>query len=69
MPEVIITDHNVQPKLKAQTGFVIKSVVLYPILYIYHDEVRKYDLMEELTGTIGRYTYGRIVQVTNVQKI
>ena len=36
-PGVIITDHNVQPKLKAQEGFVRNSVLLFTILYIYHD--------------------------------
>ena len=68
-PEVIIPDHNVQPKLKAQTGFVRNIVVLCPSLYIYHDEVSRDDLMEEFTEIFGPYTYGRIVQVTNVQKI
>ena len=45
-PYVIIPDHKIQPKLKAQTGSVRNSVVLCPILYIYHDEVRKYDLIQ-----------------------
>ena len=46
IPEVIITDHNVQPKLKAQAGFVGKSVVLCPSLYVYHNKLRRHDLME-----------------------
>ena len=68
-PEVIIPDHNFQPKLKAHAGFVRNIVVLCPSLYIYHDEVRRYDLIEEFTEIFGPYTYGRIVQVPNVQKI
>ena len=67
-PELIIPDHKVKPKLKAQTYFVIKSVVLCPSLYIYHDEVRIDDLMEEFTENFGLYTYGRIFQVNNVHK-
>ena len=35
--EVIIPYHNVQPRLKAQEGFVRKSVLLCPRLYPYHD--------------------------------
>ena len=66
--EVIILDHNVQPKLKAYAGFVTNSVVLCPNLYLYHDEVSRYDLMAEFIEKIGPYTYGRIVQVPNVQK-
>ena len=46
LPEEIITDHNVQPILNKQEGFVIKTAVLCPSLYNYHDEVRKYYLME-----------------------
>ena len=49
LTEVIIPDQNVQPKLKAQAGFVRKSVVLCPRLYLYHDEVRRYELMEQFT--------------------
>ena len=45
-PELIITDNNVQPKLKTQAGFVRKIVVLCPFLYLYRDEVRRYDLIE-----------------------
>ena len=47
--EVIIPDHNVQPKLKAQTGFVRNIVVLCPSFYLYHDKERRDDLMEEFT--------------------
>ena len=43
--EVIITDYNVQPKLKAHTGFLRKSVVLCPSLYIYPDVLRRNDPM------------------------
>ena len=46
LPEAIITDHNVQPKLKSQEVFVRKSVVLCPSLYIYHTGVRTDDPME-----------------------
>ena len=46
LPEVIIPDHNFQHKLKAQVGFVRKSVLLCPSLYLYHDEVRRDGLME-----------------------
>ena len=46
---VIITYHNVQQKLKAQAGFVGKSVVFCPSLYIYHNKLRRDDLMEEFT--------------------
>ena len=35
-PEVNITDHNAEPKLKVQESFVRKSVVFCPILYLYH---------------------------------
>ena len=45
-PEVIIPDNRVQPKLKSQTGFVIKIVILFPSLYLYHNELIIYDLME-----------------------
>ena len=45
-PEAIITDHNVQPKFKAQAGFMRNSVVLCPSLYIYHDEVSWDDPIE-----------------------
>ena len=45
-PEVVITDHNVQPKLKSQEGLTKNSVVLCPRLYIYHDEVGRDDLAE-----------------------
>ena len=43
--------------------------VLCPSLYLYHDEVRRYYLMEEFTEIFVSYSYGRIVQVLNVQKI
>ena len=46
LPEVIIPDHNVQTKLNTQAGFLINILVLCPILYIYHDEVSRDDLME-----------------------
>ena len=46
LPEVIISSQNIQPKFKAQAGFVRNGVVLFPILCLYHDEVMKYDLME-----------------------
>ena len=65
-PEVIIPDHNSQPKLKSETGFLRKSVVFFPILYLYRDKVSRDDLMEEFTETFGPYTYGRIVQVPNI---
>ena len=42
--------------------------VLCPSLYLYHDELSRYYLMEEFTETFLSYTYGRIVQVLNVQK-
>ena len=45
--DVIILDHNVRPKVKAQAGTVINSVALCPNLYIYDDEVRRYDLIVE----------------------
>ena len=45
-PEVINPDHNVQPKLKAHAGFSRKSVLLSPVLNMYHDEVRRDNLME-----------------------
>ena len=32
LPEEIITDHNVQPILNKQEGFVIKTAVLCPSL-------------------------------------
>ena len=48
-PEVIIPDHNVQPKFKAQAGSVRNSVLLCPRLYLYHNEVRRDDLMEGFT--------------------
>ena len=67
-PEVIIPDHNFQPKLKAQAGFVRNSVVFYPNQYIYHNELSRNDLMEEFTENFGAYTYGIIVQGYNVQK-
>ena len=38
--------HNVQPKLKAQAGYSRMNVVLYNILYIYYNEVRRDELME-----------------------
>ena len=44
--ELIIPDHNVKPKWKAQAGFVRKSAVLCPIIYLYHGEVSRYYLME-----------------------
>ena len=43
--EVNIPHHNVQPKLKAQAGFVKNSMVLYPSLYIYNDDVMSDDLL------------------------
>ena len=49
LPEVIFPDHNYQPKLKAEVGFVRKSVVFFSILYIYHDKLSRYNLMEEFT--------------------
>ena len=67
-PDIIFPYHNVQPKLKAQAVFVRKSVVLCPILYIYHDEMRRDYLMEYLTETVGHCTYGEIVQVMKVRK-
>ena len=45
-PEVVITDHNVQPKLKSQAGFVRNSVLLCPRIYLNHNEVKRDDLME-----------------------
>ena len=68
LPEVIFPDHNYQPKLKAEAGFVRKSVVFFSILYLYHDKFSRYDLMEEFTETFGPHTYRRIVKVSNVQK-
>ena len=67
-PEVIITDHNIQPNLKAQEGFVRNILLLCPSLYIYHDEERRDYLIKESTEKNGPYTYGRIVQVTNFQE-
>ena len=58
LPGVIIPDHNVQPKLKSQEGLTKNSVVLCPRIYIYHDELRRHDLMEESMENIGPYTYG-----------
>ena len=66
LPDVIIPDHNVQPKFKAQASFVIKSEVLCYSLYLYHDEVRSDDLMKEFTIVFGMYTYGIIYQDPNV---
>ena len=43
---VIVPDHNVQTKFKAQAGFLKNSMILYPSTYIYHDEVRRDELME-----------------------
>ena len=40
-PEVIIYHHHYKPKFKSQAGFVIDSVALYPILFIYHDRIRR----------------------------
>ena len=57
-PELIIPDHNVQPKLKAQAGFVRNSLVLCPSLYLYHDEVRRYDLMEVFTEKLDLIPMG-----------
>ena len=57
-PWLIFIYHNVQPKLKAQKGLVRNSVVFCISLYIYHYEVSRNELIEEL----------RIVQVPNVQK-
>ena len=45
-PEVIIPDHNLQQKFKAQAGFMVISVVLCPSLYLYRYEVSRDDLME-----------------------
>ena len=49
LEEVTIPYHNVQPKLKTQAGFARKSVVLFPSLNIYHDEVSRDYLMEKFT--------------------
>ena len=49
LPEVIFPDHNYQPKLKAEVGFVRNIVVFFSILYIYHDKLSRYNLMEEFT--------------------
>ena len=46
LPEAIIPNNNFQPKLKVQAGFVRKSALLFLILYTYHDEVKRDDLME-----------------------
>ena len=59
-PETIIPDHNVQPKMKSQADFLRKSAVFFTSLYIYHDEVRIYELMEEFTEKNGHCTYGII---------
>ena len=68
LPEVIFPDHNYQPKLKAEAGFVRKSVVFFSIQYLYHDKFIRYDLMKEFTEIFVPYTYGRIFQVHNMKK-
>ena len=66
LPEVIFPDHNYQPKLKAEVGFVRNIVVFFSILYIYHDKLSRYNLMEEFTKTFLLFNYGGIVQVPNM---
>ena len=46
LPEVIITDHNITPKFKAQSNFVRNIVVFCINLYPYHGEVNIDELIE-----------------------
>ena len=49
LPEVIVPDHNVQPKLKSQAGFVRNNAVLCHSIYLYHNEGGVYEPMEGFT--------------------
>ena len=46
LPEIIIPDRDLKTKLKAQIGFMRKTVVLFHSLYLYHDKVKINELME-----------------------
>ena len=67
-PGVIISDHNVKPKLKTQVGFMINISLFCLSLYQYYDVVMIDELMKLFTETNGPYTHGIIFQVPNVQK-
>ena len=48
--EVIIPDtsNNLEPKLKAPKRFVRNSVVFYPTIYLYYDELNMYNLIKRI---------------------
>ena len=68
-PEVIIPDHNIQAKLKAQASFVRKNGVLCYSLYLYLDEVRSDDLMKEFTKKLELIPMGECFKFLMCKKI